>query len=283
MPDTTKPDTKAALTGREKFALTATIVVGIILGGVCIAQEPAFSSTNSLTRREASTPVIPTRQPAVFRPVTPLRDPVIAKRAAPPTSVDWKSVRERRAAAERGPRPRPSTVARLPRTELNRTRLPVLVPRDGGVVKTQQARMVSLGDAYSLNLPQDKGQDITVYGTRSLVEGERGAVSNKSFSRVSNVAEEVQITRMEDGWSATFSRFGVVYTVDFLCSDDQPECQNDARIKQIVADMDDVALGDQAEAEADAALNPPGNTPVRWLNKAADAVSGTVRNVTGGR
>lgn len=278
MPDRSD-GTKSVLSVREKIALGITCAIGIILGGVGLAQE---TTQPTITAREASRPVIATRQPAVFRPLTQ-REPVISKRAAPPTAVDWKAVRERRAATDKSARARPSTIARLPRNELNRTRLPVLVPRDGGVVKTQQARMVSLGDAYSLNLPQDKEQDITVYGTRSLVEGERGSVSNKSFSRVQSVKEDVQITRMEDGWSATFSRFGVVYTVDFLCTDDQPECQNDTRIKQIVADMDDVALGEQAEAEADAAINPPGNPAARWLNKAVGTVSGTVRNVAGGR
>src|SRR5690606_25582873 len=113
----------------------------------------------------------------------------------------------------------------------------------------------------------DNGQDITVYGTRSLVAGEPGAVSRKAVSRIQTVEEDIRITRMEDGWSATFSRFGVVYTVDFLCTDDQPECQDDARIRQIVADMDDVVLGEQAQAESEAALNPPVEAPVRWFNK----------------
>ena len=64
--------------------------------------------------------------------------------------------------------------ARLPRQALDKTRLPVLLPREG-VIDTAKAKMVSFGDAYALNMPQNKGIQVTMYGNRSFVAGDKGA------------------------------------------------------------------------------------------------------------
>lgn len=141
--------------------------------------------------------------------------------------------------------------SRLSRDQVNRTRLPLLTPREGGMVRTERARLVSFGDAYSLNLPQDKGVVLTVTGNRRMVQAKRGEIARKPRLKLANIPEDVQITRLEDGWSASFRRFGVLYTVDLLCDDAQDvKCLDDAYLRKAVADMTDVSLGEEAQKEA---------------------------------
>lgn len=154
-------------------------------------------------------------------------------------------------AAPRLRQPLKPVVSRLSRDQVNRTRLPLLTPREGGMVRTQQARLVSFGDAYSLNLPQDKGVVLTVSGNRRMVQAQRGEIARKPRLKLANIPEDVQITRLEDGWSASFRRFGVLYTVDLLCDDAQDvKCLDDAYLRKAVADITDVSLGEEAQKEA---------------------------------
>jgi len=142
--------------------------------------------------------------------------------------------------------------------ELDRTLLPVILPHDGGLIDTTKARMMSFGDAYALNMPQAKGMQITVYGNRSFVPADSGAISKRPFLRLPSVAEDVRIEQTEDGWTGTFTRFGVVYTVDVSCDDpNDPQCLNDTFIRNAIAQFDDVTMGAQATAEANQAMQAP--------------------------
>ncbi|MFT4077057.1 MAG: hypothetical protein QM647_16140 [Asticcacaulis sp.] len=146
-------------------------------------------------------------------------------------------------------------LARLPKPELNKPRLPILLPRDGGPISTLKARMVAFGDAYSLNLPQANGTQVTISGTSSFETVKAGVLSRaKLFRTIENMSEPVSIQQTEDGWTATFTRFNVSYTVDVNCdSPDSADCKTDAFLRKAVAAVQEVYLGEAALAEARAA------------------------------
>ena len=187
-----------------------------------------------------------------FRGDTLFGRPILLRRPLPPAKVQWQGAVDQ-SNKMRTMRKTGGFATRLPRPELDKTRLPVILPRDGGMVDTAQAKLVSFGDAYALNMPQKNGMQITSYGNRSFVPADGGAVSKRPVARLLSVAEDVRISRMEDGWTATFTRYGVVYSVDVSCDDiNAPDCQTDSFIRQAVAQFDDVTMGSQAQAEANA-------------------------------
>ena len=207
----------------------------------------------------ADTAAVQTAKPVarpVFRGDTLFGRPVLLRRALPPAQVQWQGAMDQ-ANKMRGQRQISGFAARLPRAELDQTRLPVILPRDGGMVDTTKAKLISFGDAYALNMPQKNGIQITTYGNRSFVPADSGAVSKRPVARLLNVAEDIRISQMEDGWTATFTRYGVVYSIDVSCDDiNAPDCQTDAFIRQAVAQFDDVTMGSEAQAEAQAVIKP---------------------------
>ena len=201
--------------------------------------------------------------------------PVLLRKALPPARVQWQAALDQ-ANQQKTLRKTDSVAARLPRAELDRTRLPVILPR-AGVIDTAKAKLVSFGDAYALNLPQAKGVQITMYGNRSFVPAEAGAVSKKPVARLLNVVEDVRISQMEDGWTGTFTRYGVVYSLDVSCDDiNSPDCQSDAYIRNAIAQFDDVTLGAEAQAEAKSEASKTVAKPTNWLDGAVKSV----RNLT---
>lgn len=219
----------------------------------------------------AAAPATLNRQTAAS--VTAKRPPnMLLRRPQAPAKVQWSSAKNRANQMKSARRPN-SLAARLPKQTLDKTRLPVLLPREG-VIATDKARMVSFGDAYALNMPQAKGMQVTMYGNRTFVAGNKGAVSARPVQKLAGVVEDVRITQMEDGWTATFTRYGVVYSLDVTCDDIKaPDCVTDGYIRQAIAQFDDVTLGAQAEAEANKDAGPSG-----WL----DSVSKTISNITRG-
>jgi hypothetical protein len=218
--------------------------------------------------------------PVATRPTATTNTSVAARRPAPmllrrpmaPAKVQWSQATSRSNQMKTARRSS-SLAARLPRQTIDKTRLPVLLPREG-VIDTAKARMVSFGDAYALNMPQNKGIQVTMYGNRSFVAGDKGAVSARPVQKLAGVAEDIRITQMEDGWTATFTRYGVVYSLDVTCDDvKSPDCVTDAYIRKAIAEFDDVALGAQAQAEADKETKPSG-----WL----DNISKSISNLTKG-
>ncbi|MDC7675604.1 hypothetical protein [Asticcacaulis machinosus] len=202
-------------------------------------------------------------QLAVAQSATVTNVPVTAARVpAPQTAptpqrprIDWQAAAARH---QRGIVAKTTAVitARLPRPELDKTRLPILLPRSGGALKTAQARLISFGDAYSMNLPQGDGVQITLSGNAAAEVAPKGAISRleKRAARIQGVAEPVQIDRTEDGWTATFTRFNVTYTADLTCDDSEAAaCKTDSYLRTVVADLTDVVLGAAALAEARAA------------------------------
>jgi hypothetical protein len=251
------------------------------------SQTPQIQSTDT-TRLSAVRPTATTAAPATTtlaaapvatRPVA-TNTTIAARRPAPmllrrpmaPAKVQWSLARTRSDQMKTARRSN-SLAARLPRQTVDKTRLPVLLPREG-VIDTAKAKMVSFGDAYALNMPQSKGIQITMYGNRSFVSGDKGAVSARPVQKLAGVAEDIRISQMEDGWTATFTRYGVVYSLDVTCDDIKAaDCVTDAYIRKAITEFDDVTLGSQAQAEADADAKPSG-----WL----DSISKSISNITRG-
>lgn len=208
--------------------------------------------------------------------------PMIMRRPQGPALVLWAQVRSQ-AARMRQAHPVNSFLSRLPKTDIDRTRLPVLLPHEGSSVATDKGRMFSFGDAYAMNLPQAKGTQITLYGNRSFVPADKGAVSRHPFLRLAGMPEDVRIDQTEDGWTATFTRYGVVYSVDVSCDDNaSPDCTSDAYIRKQITQFDDVTMGQDATNEANGISTtnvkqgkPAGN----WL----DQVSQSIKNITGAK
>ncbi len=219
----------------------------------------------------AAAPVAVKRPPVATsvaaRPVVPM----LLRRPMAPAKVQWSSA-VARSSQMKTARKSNTLAARLPRQALDKTRLPVLLPREG-VIDTAKAKMVSFGDAYALNMPQNKGIQVTMYGNRTFVAGDKGAVSARPIQRLAGVAEDIRISQMEDGWTATFTRFGVVYSLDVTCDDIKAaDCVTDAYIRKAIAEFDDVTLGAQAQAEADKETQPTG-----WLDNVSKSISKITR------
>jgi len=223
-----------------------------------VKDPPAQSASASAQTR----PVL--KQP--FRGDTVFGRPILQRRPLAPAKVDWQKALSQ--ASQMQPKRLAGGMAtRLQKGELDKTRLPVILPRDGGLIKNTKARLLSFGDAYALNMPQDNGIQITAYGNRSFVPAESGAVSKRPVQKLLDVAEDVRISRMEDGWTATFTRYGVVYSIDVTCDDiNAPDCQNDNFIRKAVAEFSDVTMGAQAQAEAQTGNQTARPAQTSWID-----------------
>ena len=230
-----------ALASALKNAVRNPSQIGGQIGGQISGQLPPPVTTSD--RSSASASKAPSTKPK----------PNIAasiKKALPTAAVDWaQAVRiSKRSQLKAQVNP---IVARLPKLELDKTLLPVLLPKAGATFKATQASMVSFGSAYSLNLPQRAGLNIILYGHRTLAPADKGGVANLARTKISGVAEDIFMSQTEDGWTASFKRFGVVYTVDVSCDDlEAPECKTDGYIRAAVADLGEVSLGASAQKEA---------------------------------
>ena len=177
--------------------------------------------------------------------------PMIAKRPVLTSTVDWSAalpMNDRRLTKARSA---PNPMAQRMAPELDRTRLPVLLPRVGGLIDQSRGRMMSFGDAYSVNLPQKPGTTVILYGFRDHVEADKGAISKLKKTRLSGMAEDIRIAQTEDGWTATFARYGVIYSIDFACDDiSAPECRGDSHFRKLITELSDVAVGEAGRKEA---------------------------------
>ena len=250
--------------------LAASVVGVVILGGSSHAQDrqtqtatakPAFNR-QALTFKPATADsrAVPAAATATQSPATqsPAAQSQVQLKVAPaflrkpiaaPAKVQWSAALTQSARMQQIRKPN-NLALRLPRAQLDKVRLPVLLPHEG-IISTVNPRLMSFGDAYALNLPQAKGTQITMYGNRSLVAADKGAISSLPVARIAGVPEDIRISQTEDGWTATFSRYGVVYSVDVSCDTiDSPDCQNDGYIRKAIAQFDDVTLGADAQNEA---------------------------------
>ncbi|MGZ3298083.1 MAG: hypothetical protein ACXU8O_03625 [Asticcacaulis sp.] len=259
-----------AMAGGSLAALAAAAVIG--------SGAASQTATNATAVRPAAQTVKPAATTAQSA-ATPLYHPnfkpgpMFLRKPQAPAPVLWSQATAQMARL-RQTRPVNSLASRLPKAELDRTRLPVLLPHDGGFVAIDKTRLFSFGDAYAMNLPQPKGTQITLYGNRSFVAADAGAISKRPVMKLAGMPEDVRIDQTEDGWTATFTRYGVVYSIDVTCDDmASPDCTSDSFLRKAITQFDDVALGQDATNEANGASAATKPKP-DWLSQVFKSVTG---------
>lgn len=229
------------------------------------SQSSLSSSEQSQSSQSSVKKETPVKRPGLNKSIfTPLKyaPKFEVKEKLARVDVEWKSVMQKVEADERVKKVS-ANIQKLDKAVLNKTTIPVLMPRDGSMVNATKARLMSVGEAYALNMPQPDGLKVVMFGNKSMIEGEQGSVTAKPFAKVTNMTESVQITRLEDGWTATFERYGVVYALDVLC-DVETICQDDSKIKAMLSTFSDIAIGQSAKNEAEKELKP---APSDWFGK----------------
>jgi hypothetical protein len=155
--------------------------------------------------------------------------------------VDWRaaydaSVRsEGKALLVRAPGIDPAVV--------DRTAVPVLLISDPMM---ETARLYSFGDQYTL-AARIAGAHVAMTGTTTLVP----LPPTTRLSVTAKGPEGLVVQRTVDGQLASFTRYGVLYTVELRC--DQPTdaiCRSEAAVRALQARTDVVVMGKAALAAA---------------------------------
>lgn len=230
--------------------------LALVAGGIAgafVAAQMVHAQSQTATAAGTTRPVAASTAPvAQNRPIVAKLPPAaLLRKALPPAPVQWASAIQQQARNAQSRRP-DSLALKLPKAQLDQLRLPVVLPRVG-LIDTAKAKLLSFGDAYALNLPQPKGTQLTMYGNRSFVQADKGAISSRPTIKLAGVPEDIRISQIEDGWTATFTRYGVVYSLDLSCDDTaSPDCKDDGFLRKAIAEFTDVSVGAQAQAEAKA-------------------------------
>lgn len=172
-------------------------------------------------------------------------------RVLPPAAIDWAAVGRNynpdvAGKALSAPGFREKTRA------LDSTTLPVLLPDGSAPVSTSGLIFSSFGDVYDITLPQPAANlGVTLSGTRVSVALDPGSLYRRKPDKVTigGQPQAVYILQTEEGWLASFNRYGVDYTVTVGCGDDaqsRPYCANDSYIRQVTSSLSEVVLGAQA-------------------------------------
>jgi hypothetical protein len=155
--------------------------------------------------------------------------------------VDWKSAvlaQRRSNAAGAGEK----MAANLDQSEVDKTALPILLPTDPGLVAS--GRLYSFGDFYTLSaeLP---GASISFSGNAAPIKVDTALSVNAEGG------ENLIITRTIEGRIASFTRYGVLYSVEINCDDLKDDrCVSDTFIRQMVAKTTAVVMGKAARKAA---------------------------------
>ncbi|NQE62831.1 hypothetical protein [Caulobacter sp. RHG1] len=171
----------------------------------------------------------------------PIIRPGIAAFAAPPRSrLDWQGavggLRQSGGASE-------SLGANLDRAEVDRTAVPILLPRDAKL--TAGARIYSFGDYYTITA-DTAGGGVSLSGTTAIVP----LPTNKPL-KIEDGPEMLTVQRTVDGQLASFVRYGVLYTVEIRCdAPTDPRCADDNYVLGLVGKTSAVVMGAAARAAA---------------------------------
>ena len=180
-----------------------------------------------------------TRIPPVLTRVPP---PVTA---APPSRsrgrVDWQGaiggLRQSGGTSD-------SLSTNLNKAEVDATKVPILLPNDPKL--TAGARIYSFGDYYTITADAP-GAGISLSGTTAIIP----LPANKPLKIDPVGPEGLTVQRTVDGQLASFTRYGVLYTVEVRC--DAPgdkRCVDDNYVLGLAAKTTMVVLGAAARAEA---------------------------------
>lgn len=144
--------------------------------------------------------------------------------------------------------------------EWETTPIPVLMPSPGGPVSAGQLIFYSFPDGYDINMPQGvPGLKVLLSGNRVYVQAEPGTLSRTKYDRVvidgTGAVQSVIFSDTEDGWLASFSRYGISYTAEVTCetAEAEPYCADPAYIRKVAASLNTVILPPQAKRDYAAA------------------------------
>lgn len=155
--------------------------------------------------------------------------------------VDWKSaVGDLRRANAAGAGDQ--LAGGLDKAEIDKTRLPILLPLDPGLMA--KARLYSFGDFYTISA------DLTGAGLSFSGNAAPIPVGTKLNVKGEGPANLV-VQRTVEGQIASFTRYGALYTVEITCVDlKDTRCRDQAFIRQMVGKMNGVVLGKAARQAA---------------------------------
>ena len=130
------------------------------------------------------------------------------------------------------------------------TALPILMPGPRSGISLSRMTFSSFGDAYGMALPQprsDSDVTIVITASRSFIAAAQGTIDPGQFDTLTVGGQSLPATiePTEDGWTASFERYGALYSVDIDCGNqgaDSP-CKDSNYIRQVVYNLDEIALG----------------------------------------
>ena len=177
-------------------------------------------------------------RPDTTAPPSLARPAIAAFATRPRPAVDWQAaVGGLRQSANVGD----SLAANLNREQVDRTAVPILLPRDPKL--TAGARIYSFGDYYTLTA-DTLGGGVSLSGTITTVPAGKPL-------KVESGPEMLTVQRTVDGQLASFVRFGVLYTVEIRCdSAGDPRCVDDNYVLGLVGKTTAVIMGKAAREAA---------------------------------
>lgn len=168
-------------------------------------------------------------------------DSRVGTRSHDTRKVDWDSLR--RDEARRGrmdPQTgalleAPAMVATVPRDELAKTRLPVLLPDDEHML--EKMRLFARADHYVASL-RDDTHSVQITGTR-IDQGKLRMKSARRRMKASSDDEGFVYQRTEYGCELSFTRYNVSYNISVECRkpDTDPRCTGKDYIKGLAQSL----------------------------------------------
>ena len=217
------------------------LITGLVLGGVLAVG--ALGAAISQTRDPTGAP-IPGAAPATNNNATAAQ--LAARRAAliagrRGSQVDWQAaVGGLRQSGGVGN----SLAPNLDQAAVDQTRVPILLPVDEGL--TSGARLYSFGDYYTITADAP-GVGVSLSGTTAVIP-----LAPDTPLKIDAVGPEgVTSQRTVDGQLISFTRYGVLYTVEVRCdAPTDPRCADDNYARGLLAKTTAVVMGSAARAAA---------------------------------
>jgi hypothetical protein len=218
-----------------RWMIAAAVVVTTLGVGVSVVTQ-----VTAQTRVDPATgAAIPgaTRVPPVLTRVPPAT--TVPPR--PRGRVDWQGavggLRQSGGSSE-------SLATNLDKAEVDATKVPILLPTDSKIMAG--ARIYSFGDYYTITADAP-GAGISLSGTTAIIP----LPASKPLKIDPVGPEGLTVQRTVDGQLASFTRYGVLYTVEVRCEKaGDLRCADDNYVLGLVGKTTTVVLGAAARAEA---------------------------------
>lgn len=137
-----------------------------------------------------------------------------------------------------------SLATNLDKAEVDATKVPILLPTDSKIMAG--ARIYSFGDYYTITADAP-GAGISLSGTTAIIP----LPASKPLKIDPVGPEGLTVQRTVDGQLASFTRYGVLYTVEVRCEKaGDLRCADDNYVLGLVGKTTTVVLGAAARAEA---------------------------------